>query len=105
MLKGEESIAIKVQYAAEAKKEYDFTKLLKDHEGFIHYKCHFTCNANKEYFDNNKLHYATDMPVCTSKGTKMGVIVVPMYKLGSFEALLKSKTVENKPKYIRVTDV
>lgn len=103
ILEGNESIAIKVQYSAEAKKEYEFTNLLKDHDGFIQYKCYFTCNANKEYFERYALQDATNIKVCSSKGSNMGIIVMPLYSLGSFEAFLKDKRKhKEKGKYIRV---
>lgn len=80
---------VKVQAANNAKKEYDIQTKLG--EGFIKFSCYFTCNNDTMYI--KKYGFGkTSLPLCTEKGKEMGVILMPYYKLGSFQEYLKTST-------------
>lgn len=92
-------VIVKTQLTAEMTKEYDMQDKLKDIQGFIKYDCTFTCNGTKEYIENFAYH-GDKTRLCNTKGTTMGVIIMPYYKNGSLEEYLKKNTDKEKIKTI-----
>lgn len=93
-------VVVKAQEIDEANKEYAMQAKLVDLPGFIQYHCLFTCNGIKDYIQSFVTVNEQKM-LCNAKGNSMGVIVMPYYKNGSLEDLLKSKSLD-KAKCINI---
>lgn len=89
-IKNTSSVVVKVQLRDAAEKEYNFinNEKLKDLNGFIKYECYFECDGTKDYIES----YSTmkELKICNAKGNGMGIIVMPYYKNGSLEDVIKS---------------
>lgn len=88
-IKNTNSVVVKVQLREAAEKEYNFlaNEKLKNNNGFIKYECYFQCDGTKDYIES----YSTmkELKLCNKKGNAMGIIVMPYYKNGSLEDVLK----------------
>lgn len=93
-------VVVKAQETDEANKEYAMQAKLADLPGFVQYHCLFTCDGAKDYIQSFATVNEQKM-LCHAKGNSMGVIVMPYYKNGSLEDLLKSKSLD-KAKCINI---
>jgi len=93
-------VVVKAQETGEANKEYAMQAKLADLPGFVQYHCLFTCHVAKDYIQSFATVNEQKM-LCTAKGNSMGVIVMPYYKNGSFEEVLKRASLD-KDKCINI---
>ena len=82
-------VVVKVQMAGEAQKEIDVQKTLSEQNGFIKYYCDFTCDGDKEYIERfSTVNEKTRL--CGKVGDGMRVIIMPYYRMGSLESVMKT---------------
>lgn len=85
-----DQVVVKAQLAGAARREYEFQQRLAGFPGFMRYHCMFTCGGNKADLEAfATVHEKTKL--CKTKGTGMGVIVMPYMSKGSLEDYLRTR--------------
>lgn len=107
VLNKENNIVIKVQDYENAKKEYDINKLLQINklQGFIKFKCFFSCNINEQFKNANKNNNVSTVELCKNIGNNEGIILMKYHEYKSLEDFLVNDIEKNKDQLMLLIEI
>jgi serine/threonine protein kinase len=97
-----DSVVIKAQSFQTAQHELLMQQTLKNANlpGIVDYECSFSCAGDRDYVESFA-YYGESTRLCTTVGIEMGVIIMPYYKVGSFNSLLENYNKNDKRQKIK----